>query len=241
MLQNNQKERDIGTIISLHLPKTAGSSFGTALEKHFGNALFSDYADLPISKPIYERNREALISGIRIAEQGISDIQCIHGHFLPVKYLLLNAKKKLFFMTWMRDPVERAISHYYFWQRSYDPQRTYLPHHKRVIEEGWSLERFCLGTEFRNIYTQYLWGFPLEMFDFIGIVEFYEDDLAYFAHNFLNTGLVAYKVNVGDKSLEIDPELKKEIGKYHDKDVQLYQRALQMRLSRNAYQLTDCS
>jgi len=220
-------------IISLHLPKTAGSSFAKTLEAHFGNSLLLDYADRPISKPIFERNREALLSSLRLAEQGISDFQCVHGHFLPIKYLLLNSKQKLFFLTWMRDPVERAISHYRYWQGSYDPNKHCPPHHKRVIEEGWSLERFCLGPEFRNLYSQYMWGFPLEMFDFIGIVEFYEDDLAYLADNYLEASLDICRLNVSDKKDEIPPELREAIERYHDKDVQLYRRALQMRLTRS--------
>jgi hypothetical protein len=220
-------------IISLHLPKTAGSSFGKTLETHFGNSLLLDYADLPISKPIVERNREALLSSLRLAEEGISGIQCVHGHFLPIKYLLLNSKQKLFFLTWMRDPVERAISHYHYWQRSYDPNKPCLLHHERVIKEGWSLERFCLGPEFRNLYSQYMWGFPLEMFDFIGIVEFYEDDLAYLADNYLEATLDAYRLNVSDKKNDISPELREAIERHHDKDVQMYRRALQMRLTRS--------
>ena len=42
------------------------------------------------------------------------------------------------------------------------------------MEKGWSLERFCLGPEVRNIYSQFLYGFLLEYFSFIGTTEFYE-------------------------------------------------------------------
>jgi hypothetical protein len=220
------------TIISLHLPKTAGSSFSKALEKYFGNNLLLDYDDIPISKPNFERSREALLSSIRIAERGISGIKCVHGHFLPIKYLLLSVKNKLRFLTWMRNPVERVISHYFYWKGIYNSETSTSPHLKRVIDEDWSLERFCLGAEFRNLYSQYLWGFPLEMFDFVGIVEFYEDDLAYLSNYFLDAPLDAFYVNVCDSKNEVASELRKKIERHHDKDVQLYQRALQMRLSR---------
>jgi hypothetical protein len=52
-------------IISLHLPKTAGTSFAAALETHFQTRLFIDNADLPINTPQYERNRAALEANLR--------------------------------------------------------------------------------------------------------------------------------------------------------------------------------
>ncbi len=73
----------------------------------------------------------------------------------------------------MRNPVERALPHYYFGRRSFDPDNA-PPLHRKMMEKGWSLERFCLGPEVRNIYSQFLYGFLLEYFSFIGTTEFYE-------------------------------------------------------------------
>ena len=168
------------TIISEHLPKTAGTSLAASLADHFGDGLHRDYDDKAISKPIAQRCREALTAALDIADQGLPDTDCVHGHFLPLKYLLLGTRCELTFVTWMREPVARLLSHYYYWQASYDPA-TAAPHHRQVIEQGWTLEQFCLSEQFRNIYTQYLWGFPLENFDFIGITEHYADDLRAFS------------------------------------------------------------
>jgi hypothetical protein len=225
------------TLISLHLPKTAGASFGRALAKHFGDAFVRDYAGHSMGKPVYERHREALIASMKIAEEGLAGIKCVHGHFLPVKYLLLSSKQKFTFVTWIRDPVERILSHYYYWQRSYDPEKS-APRHREVVEEGWSVERFCLGPEFRNWYCQYLWGFPFEMFDFIGITEFYEEDLTYFSRTYLGAPLDMYRLKVGErrgKQYEIDPDFRRAIARHHDQDVQLYHRALQKRLAREGF------
>jgi hypothetical protein len=155
-------------IISLHLPKTAGTSFAYALEQHFKTRFFKDYTDFPINTPRYERNRAALQASLSYTENDFIDIDCIHGHFLPIKYLLLANKHEIIFVTWMRNPVERVLSHYFYWKRSYDP-KTSPSLHRQVIEEDWSLERFCLGPELRNLYDQFLWGFPIDYFDFIGI------------------------------------------------------------------------
>ena len=129
-------------LVSLHLPKTAGTSFGSALKTRFGNALLRDYADVPINTPPFERNKAAMQAALDNAEADWSGIECIHGHFLPVKYLLLAARRELKFVTWLRDPVERVLSHYDFWRRGYDPA-TAPPLHRKVVEENWPLERFA--------------------------------------------------------------------------------------------------
>lgn len=222
-------------LISLHLPKTAGTSFGKSLGDHFGNALLLDYDDNPIAKSIQTRSREAIEASIELADNGLNDYQCVHGHFLPVKYLLLSTKINTRFITWMRDPVERMLSHYYFWQTYYDPEKAAV-HHKRFIEEKWSLERFCLGPEFRNIYHQYLWGFPLRSFNFIGISEFYQEDFNYFCSEYFGQELPTYRENITqrpNKIHNIDEELRKKIELYHKDDVEIYQELLKARKNRS--------
>lgn len=220
-------------IISLHLPKTAGTSFGATLEQHFGRRLLKDYGDLPINTPIHERNKAALQASLR--ETDFSDIECIHGHFLPIKFLLLANKRRVTFVTWMRNPVDRVVSHYFFWKKHYDPA-TAPGLHRQVIEENWSLERFCLGPELKDLYCQFLWGFPLEYFDFIGISEFYDPDLAYFVTHYLHTQTEARKLNVGDEGERghgVDVSLRRKIESFHANDMNVYQRALAKRLARH--------
>ena len=71
----------------------------------------------------------------------------------------------------MRDPVERLASHYHYWVRNYAP-RSAGELHRRVVEEAWSLERFCLGPELRNVYSTFLWGFSLRRFGLSGSPSF---------------------------------------------------------------------
>jgi hypothetical protein len=223
-------------LVSLHLPKTAGASFGKSLETYFGAALLRDYGDQGINKPPFERNQSALRAGLEIAADALADIRCVHGHFLPAKYLLRSSLHAMQFITWMRDPVERLISHYNYWQRSYHPNT--LPHHKKVIEEKWTLAQFCLSPQFRNIYSQYLWAFPLRCFDFIGITEHYEEDLAYFSDRFLAGKLDHYKINTAHTKTSKDvlaSALRKKIEAYHQADMELYRRALALRQTRRAH------
>ena len=216
--------------ISLHLPKTAGSSFRTALEQTFAHRLLKDYQGSGISLPQHKRHQKVLQQAQTIAKNGLQNIECVHGHFLPFKYLCLDDTTPLTFITWMREPVARAISHYYYWQRSYN-SKTSAPHHKKVIEEQWSLEKFCLSPEFQNIYCQYLWAFPIEYFSFIGITEHYEKDIKYFSDNFLRKALPVLKVNTRavTEDAPLSKEALKKIQLFHQKDITLYQKALELR------------
>lgn len=224
-------------IISVHIPKTAGTSFAKALEAHFGSGLLQDYADLPTNTPQYERNRAALLASVHNAESAHSTgVACIHGHFLPLKYLLLSVKKDLRFITWMRDPVERVLSHFYYLKSFYDPP-TAPDLHRKMIEEDWSVERFCLSPELRNLYGQFLWGFPLEYFDFIGITEFYNEDLSYFSRQYLNTDLEPHRENLGKNeggSYQIEASFRAKLEQFHAYDFELYRTALVMRQKRNS-------
>jgi len=220
-------------LISLHLPKTAGSSFLMSLEQHYGERLSRDYADKPINTPMLRRNSGALVNCILNGLRRDEGLECIHGHFLPLKYLFYSTRQDVRFVTWLRDPVERLASHYFFWVRNYDPVNS-PPLHKRMIMEKWSLERFCLGPELQNFYCQFFWGFPLSRFDFIGITEYYETEFDFFSRVFLGYSLQPAKENInpnkGKTSYFDDEDLINKIKKHHSKDILLYEKALNIRL-----------
>ena len=222
------------TLISLHLPKTGGTSFKASLMTHFGDRYRDDYNDLAMSQSRLDRFRAALVAGEAIAVQGLDNIECVHGHFMPVKYQRLDAKRHLTFVTWMREPVARMLSHYDYWRENYD-ETTASPHHRQFIEEGWTLEQFCLSEQFRNIYTQYLWGFPLERFAFVGITEYYREDMLEFSERFLSTSLPPRYLNVtkyGVSRRIVDDVFLEKVRDFHAADIQLYQRALRWRQAR---------
>lgn len=218
-------------IVSLHLPKTGGRSFGRALKKHFGARLMEDYGDRAMTRSESERWAQARSAAERVRRRDWSGVDCVHGHFMPAKYAALADRKEVTFVTWMRDPVDRIVSHYDYWTRNFDP-RTAPAHHRRVVEEGWSLERFCLSSEYRNLYCQYLRGFPFERFDFIGITELYGADLRAFSSRFLRRPLKRYRVNVTRRWRRrppIDDGLRGRIASHHRDDLELYRRALELR------------
>jgi hypothetical protein len=226
-------------IVSLHMPKTAGNSLKVVLDEHFGDAMKSDYLDYPMHVSPPERHRQAIESCLEAAGtySDYEAIRCIHGHFLPVKYLLLADTRPTVFVTWMRDPIERLVSHYHYWFDAYDPDSPDTrPLHRRVVEEQWSLEKFCLSTDMRNLYSQFLWGFPLERFDFIGITENYEADLRRLSRVYLGREMQARVVNPRKSPRpageELGGRLRGQVEEWHAADIDLYRRALALRKSR---------
>lgn len=223
-------------LISAHLPKTAGVSFFSALKQQFPSGLRRDYEDVPINTPVRERITAAFQHGMANVDQEFAGIRCIHGHFLPVKYLpLATMRGNVDFITWMRNPVDRVISHYRYWKRNFDPAKSQA-FHRQVVEEDWPLEKFCLSPRLRNLYGQFLYAFPLEYFEFVGITEYFEEDLAAFSRRYFGLAATVERLNVapsGDR-LQADPGLRREIEQFHAADMALYERALGYRSTRLA-------
>ena len=226
-------------LISVHMPKTAGLSFRSSRVELFGEGFAYDYADYPLAHAPLDRHRRVLQASLEALGRDFSATGCIHGHFLPVKYLLLGDKLDCQYVTWMREPMARLVSHYHYWFRTYDPESDLTsPLHRRVVEEGWSLEAFCLSPELRNVYCQYLWGFPIHRFDFIGITEFYEEDLRYFSTVYLGREFEPRQLNQRDVAGEaggadeLEPGTRAEVEQFHAADMSLYRTALDMRAAR---------
>lgn len=227
-------------IISLHTPKAGGSSFKVLLENYFKNHFFGDYSDKPINTSEVKRKADAIKfdKKFRIYTKHVyrlKKVECIHGHFLPYKYASLLDDPNVNFITWLRDPLERLASHYYYWQRAYDRNKS-IDLQKKVIESKWTLEEFCFSKEMKNFYNQFLWNFPLENFSFIGIVEQFDEDCRFFTKNYLgNDNIVIPNINVNPIKTKYftDKVLIKELKEFHSRDYEIYETALSMRENRN--------
>lgn len=210
-------------LVSVHLPKTAGTSFEQLLKQAYGPALVSDYGDKPLHQSVPLRKLHAWrgMTG-KLAPSSPSEVKCIHGHFLPYKYRsLLNQDAQ--FVTWLRNPVDRLQSHFRFWQHDYNPA-TAGRVHRRMISEGWDFERFALGPELRNIYSLFLWRFPLERFSFVGLFENLEQDMAKFCVEFLGAEREMPRERISSASTEqLSGTLRSKIESWHDRDMALYQ------------------
>lgn len=227
-------------IISMHTPKAGGSSFKILLENHYKGRFLADYGDLPINKGFDERTRNAKFFHRKFKLYNkhmfnYKKIECVHGHFMPYKYSSLLGKKDVFFVTWLREPIERMASHYSYWNRTFNKDTT-APLHKRVVNENWTFEQFCLSDEISNMYSKFLWKFSIQNFDFIGILEDYEEEVKCFSKKYLDVEINEVpKFNVNPNKIStdiIDVDIIDKIKKVNYKDYDLYKYALDKKRTR---------
>ncbi|MEM1404577.1 MAG: hypothetical protein AAGG55_14665 [Pseudomonadota bacterium] len=227
-------------LVSVHLPKTAGTSFSQVLQDAYGDRFMRDYGDRPLQDSSWRRKSRALRARLSNVDRMVPEsINCVHGHFLPLKYAALARRTNTDFITWLRHPVERAVSHYFYWVNDFNESDAGLLH-KRVIEERWDLERFCLGPELRNVYSTFLWSFPIQRFSFVGITEHYVDDLQRFSRLILDGRPLLVSTENANQTrnipsgeppqpYEIDDDLRSRIAVHHHRDMALYESALMRR------------
>jgi len=159
-------------IVSIHIPKTAGTSFRKLLEKNYANAVELVYEG--------ERSRTFLDKKYYRCRKGT---RVIHGHF-PVFPDLKKYYPGSKLITWIRDPIDRLISHYYFF-------KSYPRHGNKaqdlMLDQDLSLVDFARlpfeGEIFvYKAYLKYLQEVRFEDFWFIGIVEEFDHHLEILAN-----------------------------------------------------------
>lgn len=140
-------------LISVHIPKTSGTSFGLLLRQRFGAALLEDYDDRPLSRGTVPRIASAVGHWPLLARR-LAGYQAVHGHFLALKYLPLRAPM----VTWLRHPAQRAVSRYEHYRREVAAGRPLQP--VAGLRPGLTLEEFSRLPRFRNTCAKFLRGVP---------------------------------------------------------------------------------
>lgn len=162
-------------------------------------------------------------------------IKVIHGHFLPIKYdgYFPEAKR----ITWLRHPVFRLISEYLFAKTVRDDIN---PIHTDIAKGRLSILNFAEIPEMQNWMFNQIRGLKLNNFYFVGLQEFYRDDLAElkmmlkwsnFKLKIENSNTSAKYQNFLQKFMDNKPLLNK-LALLNNEDMQLYQDALTLRAVR---------
>lgn len=150
-------------ILSIHVPKCAGTSFRHVLQHVYGPRLWLNYG------AAFARGQ---------ASPGLvpATAECVHGHFLADTFsdLYPNAT----YITWVRHPVERVVSNYHHFLRGPDMRDDCC---RRLHEGNLSLGEFAELDWMRNEATRYLAGMPISAFAFVGVAESFASSLAVFA------------------------------------------------------------
>lgn len=225
-------------IIAVHIPKTAGTTFCNILLNIYGHEHVIEY----YGSTKLAVNRINSLSDEEL--QNIIDsrpiIKAITGHFFADKYQQLYPSTKT--AIWLRDPIKRLISHYYYWQTRKPTNEL----HKKVLDDKLSLLDFAKLPEISNFMSQYVAGFSLEQFFFVGLQEYFEEDLKYLSRKMgwnaqynrstkMRNSYPQYKVLV--KETLADEFLMGRLKEINSQDIQLYKRALELRQSRPNFEL----
>lgn len=133
-------------VASVHVPKSAGTSFIEVLKHWYGPTLSLEYTCNGTVDRVEPWTRAR------------------HGHFRATEHEAQHL------VTWMRDPAKRLVSHYFYW-RVTPPVARVDPTHQMMREQNTPLLEFAEIPEMRNLTAWYLDGRDVDDFSFVGIAE----------------------------------------------------------------------
>jgi hypothetical protein len=155
-------------VIFVHVPKTGGTSFCHSVQSHYGASLYEDYDDVP-ANPASRFNVDPVGFERAVAScplEHLDGVRAITGHFWIRKYDRLKAKCRA---TILRDPIERAISNYFYWL-VVDPKfRAINPIIGLMNDPGLTFMEFARVPFINRFYTRCLFrDVDMAVFDYIG-------------------------------------------------------------------------
>jgi hypothetical protein len=153
-------------LISIHVPKCAGTSFRQVLGTLFGAQVWFNYGTIFTRE---QAKPELVPPGVRI----------IHGHFLADAFDGVIPRRRL--LTWVRHPVERVVSNYQHFLRSPDMRDDCC---RALYERKLSLRGFADLDWMSNLTTRYLANKPVEDFEFVGIADCFPESIDRFCRTF---------------------------------------------------------
>lgn len=196
-------------IISLHYPKTAGTSFRETLRGIYKDKLYIHHTHKSL------RDRDFYLD---------NKIEIIHGHLILTDYLELFPDAKI--ITWMRNPVARALSYY-----NYCKYKRERPFSKNFGNRYKTFDEFINSKRIdrlANDYNLYIGDMKMNDFYYVGTVENYNRDIKVLS-NMLNWG--KYRIYHTNKSTNregatVSENHKKIISDKFNKEYELYRLAI---------------
>lgn len=224
-------------IISIHIPKTAGTAFADVLTRNFGDAVGFYYGpDHPKTHPAL-RSLPRRANPETLAEIKNAGIKVIHGHFPSGRFRDAIPDPKNYWI-WLRDPIERIISEYFFNKNRSDAVH---PLAKALQEQNLSLTDYAKQKKAANLHIKHVRPFEIVDFGFVGITEFYDECVELSG---LTPAPATERVQnaTREKKIVAIPD-RKTIARQNIADLALYSAALQrvMRDRRNRGQETENS
>lgn len=211
-------------LLSMHIPKTAGTSFRQALHERLGSRMLIAYRGqvrgermvVPFTGRLLERLAPADQETLREYCRS-NDVACIHGHFsLQALCPVLPEARGI---TFVRHPVGRLIS-------AYNHLFVVMPQ-----AEGTTFDQFLERKPSQNLYEQLGMLEHLDALEFIGITEQYDRSLRLLEKKFPELApLKPEQANVsqGKRFTEKDmtPAQRERLLALNDADIEIYEAAV---------------
>jgi hypothetical protein len=218
-------------LIFLHIPKTGGSTLASILNRRFADNDVWKFFGNEIEKLEERLETKSDVDRLKLLEG--------HIHFGWHKYFDKPAK----YITVLRNPVDRVVSHYYHVRRD---SNNYL--HKEVVERNISLHDYVLSDlswELDNAQTRQISGLievPVgqckrsmldlalknlqDKFLLVGLTERYNETLL-LLHKLMGWKGIPFQkaLNVGynkPRHLHLDDAVVKDIARKNSLDMELY-------------------
>ena len=209
-------------IISLHIPKTAGTSLMTSLQYVYGKRVLNHNKDPNLTY----NSSFATIS---------QSYDLVHGHINLDRASHLTERASLIF-TFLRDPVERVVSSYYY-HRQLDKVTNMAS--KQINENDLSLQGFAELPSQRNLQHRMIWPVSKQKVEFYGFVETYQTSLEQLSRLLsVKLAVDTQNVNVNAKKTSssryaIPDDLRSYIASLNSKDFELYKWAFKRSMDKS--------
>ncbi|GED23424.1 hypothetical protein [Halomonas halmophila] len=181
-------------LLSIHLPKCAGTSFKNSLVSAYGKTCYLDYGNLVTNKS--ERARSVRLKKKRellnMVLNGNFEYDIVHGHFYATKYLDVVERPK--WVTVLRNPLELVPSYYNFLSSSNSNGPLF-----KVARESSSLDEFASHPWFCNIMSKQIYPLHLKDFYLVSTLDSYEEFCDAFGQVSGQTFNPDHKVNISSK------------------------------------------
>ncbi len=207
-------------LISIHVPKSGGTSFGKSLSEIYGlKHVQTAYVDRALRQRL-EVNVSARVLHGHINIKDYKNLLCDYPAFvnLPI-------------VTWIRNPVERVISEYYYMRQILEAQLKPHEHETPTLKNRMvrSIDEFALHHGSRNAFSRFidLNDVKSGKYAFIGEVEDYSRDFQKMSTKFeWPASASPHYVNRTKIKPEIGDELRKKLVDLNQHDMELYDHIL---------------